>query len=116
MSAWRIITKALYAAGGGPVHTSAFDNAELSYDGFWHGIERAGNLGMIVNTVSGWGVAERGRWALTDMGRDWCEGRIAVCCPLWDRGRTKAQRPVATWLKALPRAGEIQLGNQCTQP
>ena len=113
MSAWRIITKALYAAGGGPVHTSAFDTCELSYHGFWNGIERAGHLGLIVNTVSGFSGADAaGRWELTDRGRDWCDGRIVVCHPEWDRGKKKAQRPVATWLKALPRAGEIRLGQQ----
>ena len=111
MSAWRIITRALYAAGGGPVTTKAFDTCELSHDGFWNGIERAGKLGLIRNTVSGFnGVSATGRWELTDKGRDWCDGRIVVCCPIWDRGRTKAHRPVATWLMSLPRPGEIQLG------
>ena len=104
MSSWRIITKALYAAGGGPVHTSAFDPPHMSYETFWCGVDRARNLGMIENTVSGWGVASRGRWALTQTGRDWCEGRVG------DEYRHKRLTICATWLKALPRAGEIRLG------
>ena len=108
MSAWRIITKNLYAAGGGPVHANAFDMPDLSRETFWGGIYRAKELGMIENTVSSWGNAARGRWSLTQKGRDWCDGRLG------DEYRHRKLCIVATWLKALPRAGEIQLqGKQC---
>lgn len=104
MSTWRIITKALYAVGGGPVHTSVFDPLHMSYGTFWDGIERARHLGMVENTVSGWGVASRGRWALTQAGIDWCEGRLG------DEYRHKRLFIVATWLKALPQTNQIRLG------
>lgn len=48
-------------------------------------------------------------WVLTPLGRDWCEGRVAIVGVQINRLGGPVLRPVATWLKALPRPGEIKL-------
>ena len=118
MSGWRVVTKDLYAAGGGPLHPHKFDRCATSHGALYAGLARAKELGLVENTVSGWGNAANGRWALTQRGIDWCEGRIELVCPKEGpsekvgRKVGSGMRPVATWLKALPRAGEIQLGHE----
>ena len=111
MSGWKIITRKLYDAGK-PMPARKIDDGYCTYGGLFSALREARDIGMIVNTLRGTNGHDGGRWAITPMGIDWAEGRIEVCRPHWDRGSTRAHRPVATWLKALPRAGEIRLGQQ----
>ena len=118
MSGWRVVTKDLYAARGGPLHPRKFERAELTQCTLYAGLARAKELGLMVCTTNSRGSTCRGRWKLTPRGIDWCEGRIELVCPRTGpsgqagRKAGSGMRPVATWLKALPRAGEIQLGHE----
>lgn len=105
MSAWKIATRRLYDMGGGPLHSPRFVG-ELNPEAACH----AKAHGMMLNA----GHGPRALWTLTQLGRDWCEGRIVVAIierqtgrKGWPKGaRLKAR---ATWLMSLPRAGEIRL-------
>ena len=107
MSGWRLATRSLYEAGGGPLSGYAFDPHTIPLGGWWHGIHRAEELGLMrcLNPGKFGGRQPACLWELTQAGIDWCEGRVAV-----EYQPTKRQQVVATWLKALPRAGEIRMG------
>lgn len=107
MSAWRILVRRLYDLGGGPLPRPAFDNTGDELGEQWkaqlvpairHGLIQSGKHKY------GW------RWTLTQRGRDWCEGRYEVVERLDNRRKGRGPQQIkATWLVALPRAGEIRL-------
>ena len=73
MSGWKIITRDLYAAGGGPLPRKAFDRHHPG-GGSNYAIQRAARLGLIAS-------AKRGLsrdWTITARGIDWCSGRIEI--------------------------------------
>jgi hypothetical protein len=87
MSGWRVMAKELYEAGG---------SLPFSSVGSSHGeLQRLRVLGLAKST----GVKGKGdRWQLTQLGIDYCEGRVK---PHGRRGGIKFH---ATWLASLPRA------------
>ena len=77
-----------------------------------HGLRRAEQLGLVDHIERG-RAAGGGRWAVTEVGRDWCEGRVEIGgrapeARIERRGRGKI-RPRATWLRALPRPGQVRM-------
>jgi len=102
MSHWRLVVRELNERG--PLHWAQV------MSGTQRGLNDAANLGFVTRPG---GPAKP--WRITELGRQWCENRVAVVIKWPGRPGRKAML-VATWLYALPRAGEIQLGNQCTQP
>jgi hypothetical protein len=104
MSAWRALVRNLYEIGGGPAPRRAFDNLP-TLSAARGGLNCARDFGLIKARLQTCDWV----WTLTDLGRDWCEGRVAIVGVMnKPRGRP-VLRPVATWLKALPRPGEIKL-------
>lgn len=106
MSGWKIRVRKLYEMGGGPLPRSAFDPMDTSL-----GTKENGAMAPAV--AHGLAVAQRRKfqwlWTLTPKGRDWCEGRVTIVEKRHTgKGRGQHQM-VATWLHALPRAGEIRL-------
>lgn len=69
---WRAATKALHAAGGGPLRRMDFWPPHVSGQARTSSLTRAANLGLMERRNKGYVW----RWALTDKGRDWCDGRI----------------------------------------
>lgn len=80
MSAWRVVVKEIQRHG--PMHGTVLLSREL---------HEAHVLKLIAHD-------DRKRWALTPLGRDWCEGRVATV-----QVRPGGRRFVATWLRALPQ-------------
>ena len=69
---WRAATKALHAAGGGPIKRMDFWPPTIQGQERGGSLTRAAQLGLMERRNKGfvW------RWSLTPKGRDWCEGRI----------------------------------------
>lgn len=106
MSGWMVRVRALHAAGGGPLPRRAFDPMDTS-------LGESEKSAMTPAVAHGLVVSQKHKfvwfWTLTPKGRDWCEGRVQLVeTPRKGSGRGK-RRMVATWLQALPRAGEIRL-------
>jgi DNA-binding NarL/FixJ family response regulator len=92
MTHWQTITRALHAKGGGPLRRVQFDH-ELATDGLAStAIGRARELGLVVAT----GRYGASTWSLTDLGREWCEGRALIVDSAWraiaESETEKAQR------------------------
>lgn len=104
MSGWRILVKQLHEIGGGPARRVEFDTLPTLIAGT-QALTRAKQLGLIESHIRGY----RWKWTLTDLGRDWCEGRVDIVGVQISRIGGPVLRPVATWLKALPKPGEIKL-------
>lgn len=105
MSAWKIRLRRLYDAGGGPLQRRAFDPMDTVLDDETEPMGPAIRHGLVTSQR----VKFVWLWTLTPRGRDWCEGRITLTEEKrGTSGRGKMQT-VATWLSALPRAGEIRL-------
>ena len=70
---WKVATKALYDAGGGPIKRIDFWPPTITGQDKGSSLTKAARLGLMERRNRGfvW------RWNLTDKGRDWCEGRIA---------------------------------------
>ena len=81
MTQWQAITHALHRHGGGPLPRSAFDSEGEHEAAASTGLARAKVLGLV--TVSRKGVVSA--WALTERGRDWCEGRCILEAGEWRR-------------------------------
>ena len=105
MSAWRIIMKNLCDIGGGPAMRAEFDPMDTSLGDGDYPIKRSKDLGLMVSFRRGY------RWYFeaTPLGWDWHTGRVQIDEPSNGRAGRSKNRPVATWLRALPRAGEIAL-------
>lgn len=69
---WRAATKALHAAGGGPLKRLDFWPPHISGQDKTSSLTRAAQLGLMERRNKGYVW----RWVLTPKGRDWCEGRI----------------------------------------
>lgn len=102
MTAWRIITQAVHAAGGSATteRLQRYVETDMRTTSIWLGI--AARRGMVYPTrVPG---AGNGRlWCLTQLGRDWCEGRITEI-----ETKPGGRRWVSTWLASLPRGIRLQ--------
>lgn len=87
MSNWKLIARELHAAGR-PMRweeMGGFSRQDM---------QRARLMG-VVQCV---GYPGHYRWALTQVGRDWCEGRAVQ-----QYSRPGGYQWVATWLRALPQ-------------
>lgn len=104
MSGWMVIVRDLYDAGGGPLQREQFDR---HYAGGLTGyaFTRAKDLGMMESHQKGY----KWWWALTQLGRDWCEGRVEVEGAVYGPGGKREGTTKATWLMALPKPGEVVL-------
>lgn len=106
MSAWRILVRNLHAQGGGPLPMRAFDPVLGQTPD--EQMQSAKRLGLVESRR----VKFTWLWTLTERGRAWCEGRLEIVETV-NRGRGVGGRGKlalkATWLQAMPRAGEIQL-------
>jgi DNA-directed RNA polymerase specialized sigma24 family protein len=74
MSGWKIITKSLYAKGGGPLPRKAFDEDFRSDYAASAALDESRKRGLV-------SLARRAyfyEWALTLNGIDWCEGRLVI--------------------------------------
>lgn len=92
MSGWKVLVRSLDDKGGGPLPRAAFDSGTTAGR---YALDVAKKRGLIRHVRRAyWSL-----WELTPLGREWCEGRKEV---------TK-HGSAATWLHALPRAGEIRL-------
>ncbi len=80
MSAWRALVDEIHRHG--PIHGTRIIRAEVF---------AARRLGLI-------GYDAEQRWTLTELGLDFCEGRVVQL-----EERPGGRRFVATWLRALPR-------------
>ena len=110
MSTWRVLLQSLHANGGGPLSLSAFDEGiETTSTAYW-AINRLIGFGFVVRVAYGRGNSAEGLYAMTPLGYDHEDGRVVVGATKAPsaRGRAKSSA-VATWLRALPRAGEIAL-------
>ena len=69
---WKVATKALYDAGGGPIKRMDFWPPSIQGQDRGSSLTRAAQLGLMERRNKGfvW------RWTLTQKGRDWCENRI----------------------------------------
>lgn len=74
MTHWETITRALHLAGGGPLPRSAFDSEIESDEAARAGLKRAKEHGLVTSL----GVHRKATWTLTQLGIDWCQGRIKV--------------------------------------
>lgn len=96
MSGLAIITKALAAAGGGPLRVRDIDAGMLSDPG--RAMERAKRLGLVRH------AGNRHLWELTELGRDWCTGRVKLVDGGY-RGPYRFVRTIATigdgWIERL---------------
>lgn len=111
MSAWRLAAQALYALGGsGTINQLCYER---------NGLTQLVKFGLATsNGVKG--GRQRATWTLTQLGIDWCEGRVVPVCgphPLdkaladrknlrpgsFHRPRARATWFIATWLMSLPR-------------
>lgn len=118
MSGWKIVTAALYDAGGGPVPASEFDRCDMPLSSFRSAIQSAIAHGVMRNTLPSTGIGRSlvGLFELTPLGIDWREGRVQISyATVGYRAGSKGRPPgtgmraETTWLKALPRAGEVVL-------
>ena len=81
MAHWETITHALHRAGGGPLPRSAFD-ADIECDeSVKSGLKRAKEHGL----VTSFGAYGKATWTLTQLGLDWCMGRVALVSRSWLR-------------------------------
>jgi hypothetical protein len=98
MSAWRIVVKNLYDAGGRGTAALAGGEFLTPYQA-GNALESAAKRGLVSNP------GQRGltEWRLTQLGIDWCENRVTHV-----EKRPGGRRWVLTWLSALPRG--IRLG------
>ena len=109
MSVWRLCVRELYARG--PLPVAALQLAEEPKM-INRGLRIAEQLGLVDHLETS-RTAGGGLWGVNDLGRDWCEGRVELGGRVPDvrvalRGRGKV-RPRATWLRALPRPGQVQM-------
>lgn len=119
MSGWKVVTTWLYEAGRGPLPAKKFDRYEMPLSSFRSAIAEAIKHGVMRNTAgtTGRGRSLTGLFELTPLGIDWKQGRVQIAYlsvgyRAGSVGRVKGSnmRVSATWLKALPRPGEIRLG------
>ena len=114
MSGWRIHLKEIDDLGGW-VHIGALKGGCLTSLGTRKALQYAHDHGFL-DMRRGKNQNSPTHWRITDKGRDLLEGRIRMEVPPYtsplSAGRAKGStvRPVATWLMALPRPGEIRLG------
>ena len=107
MSAWRILVRRLYDQGGGPLRRCDIDphGSELG-EAPKEQLDAARRDGLVEATR----VKVTWTWTLTQRGRDWCEGRVEVVEARREHQRGRRPKQLrATWLAALPKAGEIRL-------
>ena len=95
MSGWKLLTRSLYDKGGGPLPRAAFETHECGN----YALERAKAYGLIQFKRRAY-FAE---WELTQLGRDWCEGRATIHVRRKGWQVVKKPERCATWLAALPR-------------
>jgi hypothetical protein len=113
MSGWKIVTKALHAAGGGPLPATKFDPCDMPRTSFLSALANAVTYGFVASDQGqrGRNRSVAGLFSLTPLGRDWCEGMVQVTYIgiSYRMGKRAPMSIAATWLKALPRRGEINL-------
>lgn len=75
MSAWKILTKSLYAKGGGPLPRKAFDEGVTTEAASQHGVQEAVKHGLFTLR------RHENQWLymLTEKGVAWCEGSVMIC-------------------------------------
>ena len=121
MSGWKIVTRWLDEAGPGAHSVAAFDQYTMPESSVRSAIASAIEHGVMVNTAATSGIARThgGQFVLTDLGRDWLDGRVSISYVQGiyrpgAKGRTPGtgMRAAATWLKALPPQNAIRLGTQ----
>jgi hypothetical protein len=98
MSHWRLVVRELNERG--PLHWAQI------MSGPQHGLNAAAELGFVQRPGCATGV-----WSITELGRQWCEGRVQVVTT-WPGRPGRKHMLAATWLHALPKPGQIQLGRQ----
>ena len=73
MSHWREITKALYKAGGGPLHRDSFAMT-LTGEDLNTALHTAKKHGLMVSSKHKYTWV----WTITPKGVAWCEGRLVI--------------------------------------
>ncbi len=106
MSQWKLATRMLYEAGGGPMPALRF----LEDLPPW-ALRHAADHGMVQCD----GRKARAVWSLTPAGWDFAQNRTAMAVDPFHmpyrsgRPAGTGARLVATWLSALPRPGQVSL-------
>jgi len=96
VSAWRLAARDLYENGGSGTWSDVPD---------YKALRALVRLGLATNTgTNRSGKGSPDVWTLTQLGRDYCEGRIAVETA---RG-FKRHKVQATWLASLPKGIRLE--------
>lgn len=98
MSHWRLVVRELYERG--PLRWGQV------MSGTQQGLNDAAKLGLVTRPGS-----PVNPWRITELGRQWCEHRVDVVIS-WPGRPGRKRMLAATWLHALPKPGEIRLGQQ----
>lgn len=105
MSAWRLAVRALHDLGRPATAVALGAATGLGTRGAGVSMKRAAELGLVRRP--GRGCANGSRlWTLTQLGTDWCEGRVDLAVPRGLRAGPVIWR--ATWVSSLPRG--LRLG------
>lgn len=97
MSAWMVAARAMYALGGSATSDELAD--ALIVATAKAPLHELRCLGLVDNTGR---RGSPGRWVLTPLGIDWCEGRVKQI-----EVKPGGRRFVSTWLASLPRGLRI---------
>lgn len=81
MTNWETITHALHRAGGGPLRRAEFDFEIESVEAVRSALKRAKQHGLVTSI----GAYKLSTWTLTQLGLDWCMGRVALVSRSWLR-------------------------------
>lgn len=131
MSSWRIVTRALYELGA-PATAAQVELQANGMAGVSGALQEAADKGLMHRPGSGHAPGNGAPlWALTDLGRQWAEGRVRDVRGALPEERARwnnrggkrghcGQSPrgprgrgiwfAATWLAALPRGVRIEPG------
>ena len=81
MTNWETITHALHRAGGGPLRRAEFDCEIESDEAVRSALKRAKEHGLVTSL----GAYSKATWTLTQLGLDWCMGRLHLVGRSWLR-------------------------------
>lgn len=105
MSTWKLVTRRLYEIGGSASYRQ-IDNGTISSLDIHGALTTARLLGVITsNRKKGYGI--EATYALTEMGRLWCEGKLREGRGQGTAKSCKSLGFVATWLRALPETVKL---------
>lgn len=108
MSAWRIVVREVYEAGGSmPTRDSTAWTVSVNA-----AFSKAAYLGLLRSPGRGGNGKDPRGWTLTPLGRDYCEGRVVHIPNVRRKNPTDSNYIIwfqATWLASLPRGNEVRL-------